>query len=86
MTRRQRLEQLEEQCQRCYTIIDTCHLTIANAQKELESLELKYLKAKAAVDKLSPIKQTRMSKLERLRKSLIELGIDDVDSFFRKLS
>jgi hypothetical protein len=81
MTRQQKLAELEQLCQQRYDIIDNCYQTICYAQKELEALEVKYLKAKAKVSEVTLTKRT--SKIEKLRKTLISLGVTDVDSFLK---
>lgn len=81
MTREQKFKRLEELCQQRYSIIDHCYQTIRNAQRDLEVLEVKYLQAQA---KLSGVTLTRRaSKIEKLRKTLISLGVTDIESIIK---
>lgn len=81
MTRKEKFNILEELCQQKYQIIDQCYQTIAHAQWELAKLETQYLKAKANLEGKKQPKETirRTNKISRLRRTMLELGLDSSD-------
>ena len=75
MNRQQRLEIIEKQCEKCYSIINGCHRTINRTTVELDKLIKQFLKLKAQLE-AKPIKTTKLMKLRAQMKSL---GISDAD-------
>jgi hypothetical protein len=89
MTREEKLQQLENLCQQKYDLIAQCQQSIAHAQWELEKLEVQYLKAKAKLVgvKIPKTSVRRASKVSKVRKTLLDLGLtsEDIETLINKV-